>query len=258
MYELVARFSELGLESERFDRVQDYTKQLAIVPISAKTGEGIPELLMVLTGLAQKFLEKKLEIEEEGNAKGTVLEVKEEQGLGTTLNAILYNGTLKVNDTIIIGGLDGAIVAKVRALLEPAELAEMREKKAKFQNVKEAVAATGVKISAPGLEKVLAGMPLRSCTGKVEEIELLKAEVQLEVSEVIVECDECIGILIKSDTIGGLEALRNLLLSREIPVASASLGDITKKDLSQLESLRDKDEFVGVLLGFNVNIPTEL
>ncbi|MFH0701727.1 MAG: translation initiation factor IF-2 [Candidatus Woesearchaeota archaeon] len=258
MYELVAKFAELGLESERFDRVQDYTKQLAIVPISAKTGEGIPELLMVLTGLAQKFLEKKLEIEEEGNAKGTVLEVKEEQGLGTTLNAILYNGTLKVNDTIIIGGIDGAIVAKVRALLEPAELAEMREKKAKFQNVKEAVAATGVKISAPGLEKALAGMPLRSCTGKVEEIELLKAEVQLEVSEVIVECDECIGILIKSDTIGGLEALRNLLLSREIPVASASLGDITKKDLSQLESLRDKDEFVGVILGFNINIPVDL
>jgi len=258
MYELVGKFAELGLESERFDRVQDYTKQLAIIPISAKTGQGIPELLMVLTGLAQKFLEKKLEIDEEGAAKGTVLEVKEEQGLGVTLNAILYNGTLKVNDALIIGGLDGPIVTKVRALLEPGELCEMREKKSKFQNVKEAVAATGIKISAPGLDKAIAGMPIRSCSGKLEEVELLKAEVQLEVSEVVVECDECVGVMIKSDTIGGLEALRNLLLSREIPVTSASLGDITKKDLSQLESLQEKDPFVGVILGFNIKIPSEL
>ncbi len=258
MYELVGKFAELGLESERFDRVQDYTKQLAIIPISAKTGQGIPELLMVLTGLAQKFLEKKLEIDEGLAAKGTVLEVKEEQGLGTTLNAILYNGTLRVNDTLVIGGLDGAIVTKVRALLEPGELCEMREKKSKFQNVKEAVAATGIKISAPGLDKAIAGMPLRSCSGKPEEVELLQAEVQLEVSEVVVECDECVGVMIKSDTIGGLEALRNLLLSREIPVSSASLGDITKKDLSQLESLQEKDPFVGVILGFNVKIPAEV
>ncbi|MFA6461314.1 MAG: translation initiation factor IF-2 [Candidatus Woesearchaeota archaeon] len=258
MYELVAKFSELGLESERFDRVQDYTKQLALVPISAKTGQGIPELLMVLTGLAQKFLEKKLEVDETGNCKGTILEVKEETGLGTTLNAIIYNGCLKVNDTLIIGGIEEPLTVKVRALLEPAELAEMREKKAKFQNVKEAVAATGVKISAPGLDKAIAGMPLRSCSGKPEEIEQLKQEVQQEVGEVVSECDECIGIIIKSDTIGGLEALRNLLLAKEIPISSATLGDISKKDLSQLESLRDKDEFMGVILGFNIKVPPDI
>lgn len=258
MYELVGKFSELGLESERFDRVQDYTKQLALVPISAKTGQGIPELLMVLTGLAQKFLEKKLEVDETGNCKGTVLEVKEETGLGTTLNAIIYNGCLKVNDTLIIGGIDKPVVVKVRALLEPAELAEMREKKAKFQNVKEAVAATGVKISAPGLDKAIAGMPLRSCSGKPEEIEQLKQEVQQEVGEVVNECDECMGIIIKADTIGGLEALRNLLLAKEIPISSSTLGDISKKDLSQLESLRDKDAFMGVILGFNIKVPPDM
>jgi len=258
MYELVAQFSELGLESERFDRVQDYTKQLAIIPISAKTGQGIPELLMVLTGLAQKFLEKKLEIDETGNCKGTILEVKEETGLGTTLNSILYNGSLRVNDTLVIGGIESPIVVKVRALLEPAELAEMREKKAKFQNVKESTAATGVKISAPGLEKAIAGMPIRSCSGKPEEVEQLKAEVQQEVGEVVNECDECIGVMIKADTIGGLEALRNLLLAKEIPISSATLGDVTKKDLSQLESLREKDEFIGVILGFNVKVSSEL
>jgi translation initiation factor 5B len=258
LYELVGKMQEQGFQSERFDRIDDYTKQIAIVPVSAFTGQGIPELLMVLTGLAQKFLEKKLEIEETGNAKGTILEVKEEQGLGITLDTILYNGQLKVNDTLIIGNIDGAIVTKIRALLEPAELAEMREKKSKFKNVKTVTAATGVKISAPGLDHAISGMPIRSCSGKQEEIELLKSEVQEEIGEIVMECDDCLGVMIKADTIGGLEALRNLLQEEEIPISSASIGDVSKKDLSKLESIKDKDEFHGVLLGFNIKVPEDI
>lgn len=254
LYELVGQAHEHGFQSERFDRVEDYTKQIAIVPVSAKTGQGIPELLMVLTGLAQKFLEKKLEIEETGPAKGTILEVKEEKGLGTTLDTIIYNGQLKVNDIIVIGGLEGPIVTKVRALLEPAELAEMREKKSPFRNVREVTAATGVKIVAPGLDKAVAGMPLRSG----DNTEELKKEVQEEVSEVIMECEECDGVMIKADTIGGLEALRNMLEGKKIPISSASLGDITKKDISRLEGIKEKNEFYGLILGFNVKVPSEV
>lgn len=259
LYEIVAQVQEHGLNAERFDRVEDYTKQIAIVPVSALTGQGIPELLMVLTGLAQKFLEKKLEIEEKGPCKGTILEVKEEKGLGKTIDAIIYNGSLKVNDTLVVGGIEGAIVIKIRVLLEPAELAEMREKKSKFKNVKEVFAATGVKIAAPGLGEAISGMPIRSCSGKQpEKIEQLKKEVQEEVGESVMECDECLGVIIKADTIGGLEALRNLLQEKNIPISSASLGDITKKDLSKLESIKEKDEFTAVILGFNVKVPEEL
>ncbi|MBU0469982.1 MAG: translation initiation factor IF-2 [Nanoarchaeota archaeon] len=258
MYELVAQAAEHGFPAERFDRVEDYTKQIAIVPVSAHNGQGIPELLMVLTGLAQKFLEKKLQVDDEGNCKGTILEVKEEKGLGTTLDAIIYNGKLKVNDTLIIGAIDNPIVVKVRALLEPAELAEMREKKSKFKNVKEVTAATGVKISAPGLDTAVAGMPLRS-TSNSSDIEKLKQEVQTEVGEVVINNEEDYsGVMIKADTIGGLEALRNLLEEKEIPISSASLGELSKKDLSKLESLKEKDEFTGVLLGFNIKTSSEL
>ncbi len=257
LYELVGKMAEFGFQAERFDRVEDYTKQVAIVPISAKTGQGIPELLMVLTGLAQKFLEKKLEIEETGNCKGTILEVKEEKGLGTTIDTIIYNGQLKVNDTLVIGGIDGPIIVKIRALLEPADLCDMREKKSCFKNVKEVSAATGVKVSAPGLENAMAGMPIRSCNSP-KEIEEMKKEVQEEVGEIVMECDDCIGVIIKADTIGGLEALRNLLEEKEIPISSASLGNLTKKDFSKLESLREKDESSAVILGFNVKISDEL
>ncbi len=272
IYELVKQFQELGFQAERFDRLEDYTKQLAIIPVSALTGQGIPELLMVLTGLAQRFLEKELQIEESGSMKGTILEVKEEKGLGTTIDAIIYNGKLKVNDHIVIGGLTVPLVVKVRALLEPAELAEMRDMKSRFKQVKEVTAATGVKIVASGLETAIAGMPLRGCssqtekvgekigkTEKIEEtIEELKKEVQQEVEEVVIEESGVEGVLIKADTIGGLEALQHLLRGKNIPVSSSSLGNITKKDLSSLESMRGKNEFLGVLLGFNVEIPGEV
>ena len=127
MYELVGQFGELGIQAERFDRVQDYTKQVAIVPLSAFTGQGIPELLMVMTGLAQKFFEEKLELHEEDNAKGSILEVKEEKGLGVTIDTIIYDGNIKVNDTLIIGSMNEPIVTKVRALLEPKELSDLRD-----------------------------------------------------------------------------------------------------------------------------------
>lgn len=258
MYELVGKVQELGLDAERFDRVSDYTKQIAIVPVSAHTGQGIPELLMVLTGLAQKYLEKKLLIEELGPCKGTILEIKEEQGLGVTVNAIIYNGILKVNDILIIGDIEQPIVTKVRALLEPAPLAEMRERKSKFLNVKEAFAATGVKIAAADLSRAIAGMPLRSCSGLLTEIAQLKQEVQAEVGEVLQFQNAEEGVIIKADTIGGLEALRTLLQQKNIPIAAASLGDISKKDLAPLEMMITKNEFYGVILGFNVKVSSDL
>ena len=257
LYELVGQCTENELQAERFDRIDDYTKQIAIVPVSANTGQGIPELLMVLTGLAQKYLEKKLEIDETGNCKGTILEVKEEKGLGMTIDTIIYNGQLKVGDTLIIGDIGEPFTVKVRALLEPAELSEMREKKSQFKNVKEVHAATGVKISAPGLDKAIAGMPVRSSSSEADIPGLIE-EIKEEVGEVLSDEDSEMGVMIKADTIGGLEALRTLLEEKDVPISSATLGDLTKKDISKLESLHEKDPFTGVLLGFNVKIPTEI
>jgi translation initiation factor 5B len=256
MYELVGKMGEKGLQAERFDRVTDFTKQISIIPVSAKKGQGIAELLMVLTGLGQKYLGKNLEIEEDSNAKGTILEVKEEKGLGLTINAIIYSGKLKVNDTIVIGGLDQPIVTKIRALLEPNELNEIRDAKSKFKNVKEVIAATGVKISAPNFEGVISGMPLKSISNK-DDLEEAKEEVQREIKKIIVDDEECEGILIKADTIGSLEALKKLLKEKNVIVSSASLGDITKKDLTKAESSKS-NKFNCIILGFNINVPNDI
>lgn len=250
LYELVGKLSELGFNSERFDRVEDYTKQIAIIPCSAKTGEGIPELLMVLTGLAQRFLEKCLECNTDGEAKGTILEIKEDPGLGKTMDAIIYDGTLKVNDIIVIAGLEKPIVTKVKALFEPSPLAEMRDKKSKFNTVKEAVAATGVKISALDIDEAVSGMPLRAVE-KEEDLEKIKEEIQKEVEEVLIETEEE-GIVIKADSLGSLEAMIHLLKEAKIPIKRASIGNITKKDIAEAEANYEKDPLKSVILAFNI------
>ena len=248
LYGLVGRLSELGFNSERFDRVDDHTKQIAIIPISARTGEGIPELLMVIAGLAQKYLEKRLDVDVKGAAKGTVLEKKETKGLGTTLDVIIYDGTLKINDLIAIGGLEKPIVAKVKALFEPMPLEEMRDKKSKFKPVKSVSASTGVKISSPDIEEAVAGMPIRACTE--EELEKVKEEIQKEVEEVIIETDKK-GIVIKADTLGSLEALIKLLKEKNIPIRRASVGNISKKDIAEASTIYAEDPLKAVILGFN-------
>ena len=251
LYEIVGKLAELGFNAERFDRVEDYTKQIAIIPSSAKTKEGLPELLMVMTGLSQKFLEESLKVNIKGNAKGTVLEIKEEKGLGTTIDVILYDGSLKQNDTIVIGSLNEPIATKVKALFEPVPLAEMRDKKAKFKAVKQVSAATGVKISAPELGKVVAGMPLRSCLP--DEIERVKEEIKKEVEEVIIETDKQ-GVVIKADSLGSLEALTKILKEKNIEIKKASIGSISKKDISDAETSYKKDPLQSVVLGFNAEL----
>jgi translation initiation factor 5B len=251
IYEIVGKIFELGFESERYDRVDDYTKQIAIVPTSAITGEGIPELLVMLTGLAQKFLEKGLKMTESGPAQGTVIEVKEDKGLGKTMDAILYDGSLKVNDTIVIGGLEGPIVTRVKALFTPAPLQELREKKTKFTSTKEVVAATGVKIVAPETENVVSGMPI---IGNPANLEEAKAKVQQEVEKVIIETGKE-GVIIKADSLGSLEALITLLTEANIPVMRAGIGPVTKKDITDASSNIAKDPLLGVILGFNIPQP---
>ena len=241
LYELVGKLSENGFNSERFDRIDDYTKTIAIIPLSAKTGEGIPELMVVISGLAQKYLEKNLEIDKKSPGKAIILEVKEEKA-GTVIYSILYNGILNQGDKIVIGNIETPIITKVRSIYLPDE-------KSKFTQVKNVVAASGIKIIAPNLKEVLAGMPLATANKNLEEIQ---KEIQKEVEEVLIQTDNE-GIIVKADTLGSLEALTNLLKQKNIKIKKASLGNISKKDIT--EALAEQNELNKIILGFNVKKP---
>ncbi|MGM5482350.1 MAG: translation initiation factor IF-2 [Nanobdellota archaeon] len=254
LYEIVGQLYEHGFQAERFDRVNDPTKQISIVPTCGKTGEGTPELLMVLTGLAQGFLNSCLECNVDGLSKGTVLEVKEVQGLGTTLDVIIYNGKIRKGDTIVIGGINEPIVTKVRSLLEPKPLSEMMDKKSKYKSIEQANAATGIKIAAPNINEAVAGMPILGADKN--SLEDIKKEAQSAVDEVLIETEKD-GIIIKADTLGGLEAMVTLCKDRDIPIRKAGVGNISKKDMIDAKSNIDTCPVNAVVLGFNVQMAKE-
>ncbi|MDD5331944.1 MAG: translation initiation factor IF-2 [Candidatus Nanoarchaeia archaeon] len=238
LYEILGQLYELNVKTERFDRITDYTKQMALIPCSAKTGEGIPEILMILTGLAQRYLEEQLRIEVTGPGHGTIMEVTEEKGVGTTLDVILYDGTIKINDQIVIGGLEKPIATKIKGLFQ--------KEKSKLIPVKEAHAAIGIKINATDLEGALSGMPIKVVE---KDLEKAKEEIQKEVEEVILDIDNK-GIIVKADSLGSLEALIRLLREKGFKIKHASIGNISKKDSS--EALAEEDPLSIVVLGFNV------
>ena len=251
IYKIVGELFQQGFNAERFDRVRDFTKEILIIPVSAKTKEGIAELLLFLAGLSQKYLGKRLEIHPDAAGKGTILEVKEERGLGKTIDIILYDGRIRVNDRIAFYGKSGVITTKVRALLVPKPLSELREEK-KFKNVSEASAASGLKVAAPMLEEAIAGSP----------IIVVKSEEQLnefakQLKEIKIERD-VVGAVVKTDTIGSLEALLSLLEKEGLKVRRADIGEITKQDIIEAANIAKKDPYIGVIFAFNVKVDDKI
>ena len=251
LYNIMGTLSREQISSERFDRVRNFTRNVAIVPVSAKTGEGIGELLAVLIGLTQQYLEQRLQVTE-GPAQGTVLEVKEEVGLGITLNAIIYDGTLHDDDIIVIGGKEGPITTKIRAILVPQPLEEIRDSKKRFNNIPEAHAAAGIKIAAPDIDEAIPGSPLLSIG---EDMTLEKAidYVASEMERLKVQTEQT-GIMVKTDTLGSLEAIVESLRVKDIPIRIADIGDVSRRDVMEALSVKHEDPFLGVILAFNVKI----
>lgn len=246
-YELVGELQSEGITAERYDRVRDFKTTFSIVPMSAKTGEGIADLLMVLSGLAQRYLEENLTLDDtEEPGEATVLEVKEEKGLGKALDIILFRGKIRREDTIVIGGKE-LTITRVKAILRPAPLDEIRDPKKKFKRVNEVYAAAGVKILAPGIEDVVSGASLKVARG---DIEAVKRKVKEE-STAHVKTDEE-GVIIKADAIGSLEALANELRNEGIKIKAADTGDISKKDI--VNSATISNPLYRALLGFNVRV----
>jgi translation initiation factor 5B len=251
IYTIMGTLSRLGFRADRFDRISEFRQNVAIVPVSAKTGEGIPELLAILTGLTQAYLANELQVSS-GPARGTVLEVKDEPGLGTTVNAIIYDGTLKVDDTIVLGGRDRPIVTEVRAILVPKPLDEIRDPRDKFTSVRRVTAASGVKIAAPSLESALAGSTLYAVPKGKNSKEYVRI-VEDEVEKLRIKKERS-GIVLKTDTLGSLEAVTEELTRHDIPIHLADIGDVSKRDVIEAETASKDNRLLAVVLAFNVKI----
>lgn len=250
VYEIVGTLYKEGFQSERFDRVSDFASQISIIPISAKSGEGIIEVLAMLLGLAQEYLTEQLEIHEDAPAKGTVLEIKEETGLGMTIDAIIYDGVLRTNDELaLMASSNEVLTTNIRSILRPLPLEEMRDSKKKFKKVDEVVAAAGIKIAAPNLDDVVSGSPLRV----VNEEEDVKEEILKEIEDITIDTEDE-GILVKADTLGSLEAIVKLLKELKIPIRSADIGDVNRRDIINSSIALEEDDAHGAIIAFNVGV----
>ena len=250
VYEIVGTLHKEGFQSERFDRISDFASQISIIPISARSGEGIIEVLAMLLGLAPEYLTEQLEINEDAPAKGTVLEIKEETGLGLTVDSIIYDGVLRTNDEIaLMTSNNEVLTTKIRSILRPLPLEEMRDSKKKFKKFDEVVAAAGIKIAAPNLDDVVSGSPLRVLNDE-EDVE---EEILKEIEDITINTDDE-GILVKADTLGSLEAIVQLLKELDIPIREADIGDVNRRDIINSSIALNENEAHGAIIAFNVGV----
>ena len=282
-WKLLGQFSEHGFNIERYDQIRDFRQNVALVPMSAKDGEGLQDLLAVTVGLAERFLEDRL-TDTLGAAEGTVLEMRDEVGMGKTIDVILYRGELKIGDNVMLAANDGPFSTHIKGLKRPKGMSEMRDAGKRWVNFDSVEAACGVKIVAPKLENTIAGTTLY-LANTPEQKELAEIAIRQEWRAIFdtmpIMCSKCNevfpridfkahtkqgacrgaeeerkGVVIKADTVGGLEALGFELAKLKIPVRQATVGPVNKRDILMAKSAQDP--LNKVILGFSVKGNSEV
>ncbi len=247
-------FAEQSFNAELFYENKSMAKFVSLVPTSAHTGEGIPDMLKLLVTLTQERMTRQLMYLAE--VECTVLEVKVIEGFGTTIDVVLSNGVLHEGDKIVLCGTDGAITTDIRALLTPAEMKELRVKSAYVHN-KTVKAALGVKISANGLDNAIAGSRLLVVKNKddEDEIEELEEDVMGDLENLMSKISPTKrGVTVQASTLGSLEALLEFLRTSKVPVASISIGPVHKRDVITASTMLEKAKEYAVMLCFDVKV----
>ncbi|MBW6442774.1 translation initiation factor IF-2 [Patescibacteria group bacterium] len=241
---LVGALQSHGFDSDLFYNIEDFTKKIALVPCSAKTGEGIPELIMVLCGLSQKYLVGKLTIKKEG--KGVILEIKKEKD-NSYFESILYEGELSKKDSIAVSDINGkAIITRIRVLEEILPLSK------RFSPKEKITASTGLRMQVIEKADILPGMPFIVFNENKEEIEKIFKQQLIESIKT-----EKQGIIVKADSLGSLEALLSILSDEKIPVVKAGIGSINKTDIASAKANLQINELDSIIIGFNIDIDEE-
>ncbi|OAP59068.1 translation initiation factor aIF-2 [Fonsecaea erecta] len=247
-------FAKEGFNSELFYENKDMRRYVSLVPTSAHTGEGIPDLLKLLVSLTQERMTSSLMYLSE--VECTVLEVKVIEGLGTTIDVVLSNGVLREGDRIVLCGTDGPIATNIRALLTPAPLKELRLKSQYVHN-KECKAALGVKIAANDLEKAIAGSRLL-VVGPEDDEEDLMDDVMADLQSLLSKISkDNRGVSVQASTLGSLEALLEFLKQSKIPVANIAIGPVYKRDVMMAGTMLEKAKEYAVMLCFDVKVDKE-
>lgn len=254
--QIITEFKVQGLNTELYYKNKEMGETFSIVPTSAISGEGIPDLLLLLIQWTQKTMVEKLTYSEE--VQCTVLEVKVVEGHGTTIDVVLVNGVLHEGEQIVVCGMQGPIVTTIRALLTPHPMKELRVK-GTYLHHKEIKAAMGIKITAQGLEHAIAGTGLYVVKPD-DDLEDVKESAMEDMRSVMSRIDRTgEGVCVQASTLGSLEALLEFLKTPEvsIPVSGISIGPVHKKDVMKASVMLEKKREYAAILAFDVKVTPE-
>ncbi len=227
----------------------DWGGEHEFIPVSAKTGDGIDNLLETILIQADIM---ELKAIEEGSARAVVLEGSVEKGRGAVATVIVQSGTLSVGDSFFAETAFG----KVRTMTD--------DQGKSIQSLKPSMVALITGLSeVPPAGSVLIGVENDS----IARLQAQKRATYLrqkalskstkvsfdELSEMVANKElKNIPVVIKADTQGSLEAIKNSLLELNneevaIQVIHSGVGGITENDLSLVSSSEH-----AVILGFNI------
>ncbi|THH32167.1 hypothetical protein EUX98_g2032 [Antrodiella citrinella] len=231
----ILAFAEQGLNAVLYYDNKSFARNVSLVPTSAITGEGIPDMIMLLVNLTQQRMSDRLMYLSE--LECTVLEVKVIEGLGTTIDVVLSNGILHEGDRIV-------------------PLRELRIKSA-YVHHSEVKAALGVKILAPDLEKAIAGSRLMVVGPDDDEDELMD-EIMSDLTTLMNAIDKSgRGVCVQASTLGSLEALLEFLKVSKIPVSGINIGPVHQKDIKRAATMLEKAKELACILCFDVPVDKE-
>ncbi|KAL5846240.1 hypothetical protein ACOSQ3_009764 [Xanthoceras sorbifolium] len=182
LIEIITQFKEQGFNTELYYKNKEMGETFSIVPTSALSREGIPDLLLLLVQWTQKTMVEKLTFSNEVQCMVTVLEVK------------------------------GPIITTIRALLTPHPMKELRVKGFSLHH-EEIKAVQGIKFTAQGLKFAIAGAGLY-VVGPNDDVEDVKEAAKEDMKSVMSIIDKSgEGVYVQASTLGSLEALLEFLKS---------------------------------------------
>ena len=223
-----------------------------IIPVSAKTGMGIDELLESVNLVAEM---QELKANPDRPAKGTIIEAKLDKGKGPVASIIVQTGTLKTGDNI----LSGTTMGRVRAMFDD-----------KGRTVK--TAGPSMAVSVLGFEEVPnAGDSIivvdQALMKQVQEERknkeresMIRQSSRVTLDDVFAQVEEGkmknLNLIVKGDVQGSVEAVRQSLekISNEevrVKVIHAAAGAINESDVMLADSAN------AIIIGFNVRPDTK-
>ncbi|MBI4999782.1 translation initiation factor IF-2 [Candidatus Gottesmanbacteria bacterium] len=204
--------------------LEGYGGEVVVVPISAKTGEGIKDLLEMIILVSEM---EKLEGDPQGPLQAIVIESKLDPRRGPVASLLIKNGTFHQGDEVVVEQTKG----KVRAMIDE-----------RGERLKEAGPGTPVEIL--GLETVpqVGAVLTKEGVKKEEEEMVVKPSIEKRVEEAGLK------IILKTDVLGTLEAIAVSLEKKKIEIISSGTGDITEGDVFLAKTTG------AIIIGFNIKI----